>query len=123
LGTSNTEAELADVLGTKRIGTAISNVARLSHLGYAVRYGRLDLAQLQGQIDNGVPVIVRLWTGFLDYWTVQTSHVVVVVGLDETHVYLNDPAFADHETLSRPAGPALGDTGRCGIGRGVRQSD
>jgi uncharacterized protein YvpB len=30
----------------------------------------------------------------LDYWEVETSHVVVVIGFDESLVYLNDPAFS-----------------------------
>ena len=29
----------------------------------------------------------------LDYWTVDTSHVVVIVGFDDTRVVVNDPAF------------------------------
>ena len=30
----------------------------------------------------------------LDYWSAEiTSHVVVAVGFDETHIYLNDPAL------------------------------
>jgi len=31
----------------------------------------------------------------LDYWDSSTSHVVVVVGFDDTHVYLNDPAMPE----------------------------
>jgi hypothetical protein len=37
--------------------------------------------------------IVLLTTGDLPYWSEDTPHAVVVVGLDETSVYLNDPAF------------------------------
>lgn len=29
----------------------------------------------------------------LDYWDSSTSHVVVVVGYDESALFLNDPAF------------------------------
>ncbi len=29
----------------------------------------------------------------LDYWTEATRHAVVVVGIDERQVYLNDPFF------------------------------
>ncbi len=88
-----TEAEIASLLGTKVFGTAISNVMRLTRLGYGVQYGHLDPAQLRQEPG---PVIVRLWTGFLDYWTVETSHVAVVVGMDDRYVYLNDPACSEY---------------------------
>ena len=29
----------------------------------------------------------------LDYWQVDVSHVLVVVGFDDQGVYVNDPAF------------------------------
>jgi len=32
-------------------------------------------------------------TGELPYWSTSADHVVVVVGLDEERVYLNDPYF------------------------------
>jgi uncharacterized protein YvpB len=31
--------------------------------------------------------------GPLEYWQVDCSHVAVVVGIDDTFVYLNDPFF------------------------------
>jgi uncharacterized protein YvpB len=37
-----------------------------------------------------------VWTELLDYWTVPTLHVVVVVGLDDANIYINDPSFAIH---------------------------
>lgn len=29
------------------------------------------------------------------YWDVNVRHALLVVGYDDTHFYLNDPAFAD----------------------------
>jgi len=95
-GRQATEVEIADLLGAQVFGTAISNVARLTRLGYAIQHSHFDLDRLHRELDDRIPVIVRLWTGFLDYWAVETSHVAVVVGIDDDCVYLNDPAFPDH---------------------------
>jgi predicted double-glycine peptidase len=43
---------------------------------------------------TGWPVIVPLRTGELPHWSENIDHAVVVVGMDEHSVYLNDPAFA-----------------------------
>jgi len=94
-GETVSEAKLVKVLGTKQFGTPISNVTRLSQLGYRVDFGPLTPEQLQTHINEGQPVIAQLWTMMLTYWPndSDSSHIVVVVGFDETHVYLNDPAF------------------------------
>ncbi len=35
----------------------------------------------------------RLQTDELPYWNDDTLHAVLVIGLDDTDIYLNDPAF------------------------------
>jgi uncharacterized protein YvpB len=93
-GQSHSEAKLAKALGTKDFGTPISNVERLSQKGYQVDFGSLTVDQLKEHLSAGRPVIARVWTAMLDYWPGEiTSHVVVVVGFDDTHLYLNDPAL------------------------------
>ena len=42
---------------------------------------------------DGQPCIVFVRTGDLPYWSYATSHAVVVVGIDDDNVYLNDPYF------------------------------
>jgi uncharacterized protein YvpB len=93
LGDEQTEAFLVNQLGTKRIGTPIRNVERLSDKDYNVTLGQMTGVELESYLNDGQPVIGRVWTVMLDYWDVATSHVVVVVGYDESRVFLNDPAF------------------------------
>jgi hypothetical protein len=46
-------------------------------------------------------------TAFLDYWQADLAHAVVVVGHDEEHLLLNDPAFDDAPLVSSPPGASL----------------
>jgi len=93
LGEKLTEAVLVKQLGTKQYGTPIRNAERLRSRGYAVTVGSLTRADLEIYLVNERPVITRVWTAMLDYWDVPTSHVVVV-GYDESALFLNDPAFS-----------------------------
>lgn len=93
-GNQYSEKALANVLGTKQYGTPIHNAKRVQKEGHQVTVNSLTKTQLESWLDSGQPVIVRVWTGMLDYWETVTSHVVVVVGYDETAVFLNDPSFA-----------------------------
>ena len=40
------------------------------------------------------PMLPFIKTGELSYWHEAIDHAVVVVGLDDRYIYLNDPAFA-----------------------------
>ena len=51
---------------------------------------------LEKLLDDGNPVIARVWTAMLDYWQQATSHVIVIVGYDEARVIVNDPALPNH---------------------------
>lgn len=93
-GQSLAEEELAQILDTKTYGTPISHVERLSRQGYQVEISSLTVEQLKHHLAAEQPLIVRVWTAMLAYWPDEiTSHVVVAVGFDETHVFLNDPAL------------------------------
>jgi ABC-type bacteriocin/lantibiotic exporter with double-glycine peptidase domain len=95
-GQSLPEEKAAQHLHTKAFGTPISNVLRVSQWEYHVRLTSLTESQLQDELLAQKPVIARVWTAMLNYWTIETSHVVVVVGFDESYVYLNDPSFVQH---------------------------
>jgi predicted double-glycine peptidase len=65
----------------------------VADLGLSVSFGRGTLADLEAHLQLGEPSIVFLRTGELPYWTQDTGHAVVVVGVDNDAVYVNDPAF------------------------------
>jgi hypothetical protein len=85
------EAAIAEHLKTRDFGTAISNVLHLKQWRFGVELGSLTENRLKAELWKGSPVIARIWTEMLDYWEVETSHVVVVVGCDEWGVFLDDP--------------------------------
>ena len=76
-------------------GTVARNILRLSELGVDVLYTRGTVDDIRDHLANGRPCIAFVNTGELPYWNESTGHAVVVVGIDEQNVYLNDPAFAD----------------------------
>lgn len=92
-GQMTSEAEMSKLLQTKSYGTPFSNITRLTQRGFQVEFGSQNEWWLRRCLDNRRPVIARLWTSMLDHWTVDTSHVVVIVGFDDSGVYVNDPAF------------------------------
>ncbi len=76
-------------------GTAARNIVRLSELGVDVLYARGTLGDIRGHLAANRPCIAFVNTGELLYWKERTGHAVVVVGIDDEMVYLNDPAFAN----------------------------
>lgn len=88
------EQALVEILGTQPFGTPISSVNKLKALHCQVTFRSFSAAELKSCLQQGLPVIARVWTGMLTYWAEITFHVVVVVGYDEEQVFLNDPAFA-----------------------------
>jgi ABC-type bacteriocin/lantibiotic exporter with double-glycine peptidase domain len=87
------EADLRQLLGTKLSGTPARNLTALASLGFDVQLGPSNLTRLSDALAAGLPPIVFLDTGPLGYWPVDCAHEAVVVGIDDTSVYLNDPFF------------------------------
>ena len=85
------------------LGTLASNVRRLEALKVEVIFQPGDFDQLQDHLQQNQPCIAFIHTRELSYWTDDVDHAVVVVGLDEQHIYVNDPAF--------PSGPLTVDRG------------
>lgn len=93
---------LRRLLGTSEAGTPFHHVDRLRVQGFFVERGQGDTETLWSHLTTGLPVIVALRTDDLIYWIKRidirdeekaTDHAVVVVGLDEQTVYVNDPDF------------------------------
>lgn len=94
---------IRSTLGTTDIGTPFSRLQRLQPRAITVIQDEGNLSLLQIYLDSGLPIItdVRTWT--LHHWRHRTDvdeqerdtdHAIVVVGLDQGNVYINDPDFA-----------------------------
>jgi ABC-type bacteriocin/lantibiotic exporter with double-glycine peptidase domain len=99
LGDDVTEAHLAQVMGSYWYGTPASRVRRLSSLGYQVTYEQTNLDQLRVYLDRQVPCIVFVRTVGLPYWDEDVPHAVVLAGIENTAVYLHDPAMDSGPTI------------------------
>lgn len=78
----------------KGLGTPFPNIRELARIGINVTYRSGALVDLYTFLHNGSPIIVPVKTLELPHWEIDTDHAVVVVGMDQQWVYINDPAFA-----------------------------
>ncbi len=93
-GNEQSESRLSKVLQTRLAGTPISNARHIQKLGFQVLVKTLTREELETHLTEKKPVIARVWTAMFDYWTMATSHVVVVIGFDSENVYINDPSLS-----------------------------
>lgn len=75
------------------MGTPAYNVRELEKLGVRVSYKQGTLVELAEHLAHNRPCLTPVQTGELPHWAAQTKHAVVVRGLDDDDVYVNDPAF------------------------------
>jgi ABC-type bacteriocin/lantibiotic exporter with double-glycine peptidase domain len=82
------------------LGALLSHIQRLTHYGVKVALQAGDENDIKQAIDQGTPPVVFVRTSQLTtYWQEDAQHAVVVIGYDERHFYVNDPAFPDAPKL------------------------
>lgn len=91
----SSETKLAKLLGTQKFGTPAPNIRRLEQLGFSVTYESGAFSLIKDYLGKNIPCLVFVQTGDLAYWQENTAHVVVAIGIDETTIFVNDPAFED----------------------------
>jgi ABC-type bacteriocin/lantibiotic exporter with double-glycine peptidase domain len=83
---------LLNRFGTISAGTPFSRIDWLKDWRLTVVRGEGNLAVLSDHLEIGLPVIVAVRTWAFPHWQKRdTEHAVVVVGIDQSHIYLNDP--------------------------------
>lgn len=82
---------LLRLLQVGKYGTPFRNLTNLRQLGLSVTMSEGNIRYLQRYLESGLSPIVAVDTGELSYWKEVTDHAVVVIGIDEKWVYLNDP--------------------------------
>jgi uncharacterized protein YvpB len=78
---------------TPDLGAPASNIKRLEALNVSVTYGAGTIKELTAHVRQGTPCIAFVDTTHLGYWDEIARHAVIVIGLDEGQVYLDDPYF------------------------------
>jgi hypothetical protein len=95
---------LVQRLDISSAGGFFFNIDRLSSWSFTVEHSRGTLETLRQYLEAGQPIIVPVDTELLPYWVMRrdvsmeeriTDHAVVVVGMDDQYIYVNDPDFAE----------------------------
>jgi len=96
LGISVSQRVLNKLFDLRKGGVPFPHVRRVERYGVKVTLASGDETDLQKAIDQNRPPVIFVRTHQLtSYWKIDTRHAILVVGYDETHFYLNDPAFPD----------------------------
>jgi hypothetical protein len=92
-------AQIATALNAKPFGTPSYAVQRLHVLGLQVDYRPRTLADAMTDIQQHRPLICFVRTQFLDHWTKDVAHAVVLVDIEpEQRFWTHDPWLADGPT-------------------------
>lgn len=88
---------LIALLDIRFYGTAFSNLRKLEILGLHVSLGEwAGVEMFEQYLNTGLPVLVNVNTSELPYWNQETSHVVVVIGLEDDDIVVHDPFFDEN---------------------------
>jgi ABC-type bacteriocin/lantibiotic exporter with double-glycine peptidase domain len=93
--------QLLDLLKIRPYGAPAGNIRLLENQNLTVTYQVTDMAGMEAMLKSGNPVIVFMRTSELPYWDYATDHALVVVGFDESNIYINDPYF-DNAPITVP---------------------
>ncbi|MEJ5310904.1 MAG: peptidase C39 family protein [Anaerolineae bacterium] len=75
------------------LGVPASRIKRLEQWGLHILYVSGTMNDLRQHLAQKEPCIAFVNTIHLPYWDEMTRHALVVSGIDEHYVYLNDPFF------------------------------
>lgn len=87
-------------------GTPSFKIRKLEQFGVRVIYNQGNFDILQKHLQARQPCIVFVKTGELPYWDRDLDHAVVLAGMDDAFVYLNDPSLP-----TAPTSVSRGDFG------------
>ncbi|MBI5054898.1 MAG: C39 family peptidase [Chloroflexi bacterium] len=104
-GIEQTQESLAKKLQTiTGVGTPASRLRSLASNTLEVVYKEGEIDDLRSALSQNIPPIALVHTRELPYWNQPTAHAVIVIGIENDLVILNDPAMPEGGTQV-----ALGD--------------
>ena len=95
------QAHLAKQLDIQAdLGTPASRIKRLATDTLVVTYDIGEWETIQTYLTQKIPVIAMIQAGELPHWHGESfQHAIVVIGYDETQVWLLDPAAASEPII------------------------
>lgn len=100
--------QLLQRLETTEAGTPFSNLLRLNSWQLTAEIGYGQMTTVHQRLSKGNPLIIPVATELLPYWLLRpehpqiTEHALVVIGIDDQHVYANDPDFDEAPQVIDP---------------------
>lgn len=95
LGFAFSYDQIFQLLDVRSFGAPFRNIKRLESTALSVTIDYLDRVEIAGYLARGLPILAGVHTADLRYWSQAVDHVVVVVGLDNAYVYVQDPSLAE----------------------------
>jgi len=97
---TKSEQDIRRLVKIKPAGVNPLNLIHLKNWDIEVNISFSNFDILEDIITQKKPSIALLWTGELDYWDSEKYfdylHAVVVIGIDNENILVNDPAFSKY---------------------------